>query len=1272
MLDAAGRGRTTEAAPRRAGRGGVRASASLMHVRRMATRHAELRKWLVDVAPGVGGQLAEQLISEGFESVQELVESNITESDLRELGVKMQPRKVLLKALARAERQRSPDRKAASASRTTDAPALLSPLSTRPPASRTEGPRTKRPVPPCREDDGADAHQRRRLGEDECPVTRVAEPVDTGAAANATVPAAAAEAGNLSGTGAKLKPLRDWFEQAGVLAAGCWETAGETFVGDRIPAGGWPCKSVRVVDVDDDAAISVFSVWDRIEKEELMCQTEPIIVHSRMIQERYARSNDDVALGGTAASWTRRFVGKGRKLFVLFPPEDLRCLMLPQSDTSQPIRYVNPLSPPADSRDQCWQARGSFVDMRAGSGQLLILPAGWLHFVLTIEDSAMVCLDMSNAPDLARSLQNVQRQREIDGANTSVLEILGRYESRGFCVVSMLKRFVSWCSQSCFTPIGHCQRRRAKQEAKEVAGILRTQGLSDQQTIEPMYSWLQDFAKDTISEPSVSIPTLADVTCRDNEWEQDGSVEDLHCYLSSTNVSRREEIDDRGIVVSHDEGYTDLRAKAGEFLESASDNQHARVAFFEGCRHKQLTTAFDVSSCGAIHGATNLLFSEKGAVSKMHFDTGPYSAITFHLIANPCTGNATNLAAQPTVACDREPPMQVEFDLANKVVRYEFVVMVDHCELYEIDQDFEVSRMCELADAVDHALPLCTGVASKPDSNQIFVARHARDCNGADSGRSFSDGSELAGIVVLDEPTFERTAFHPIGVVAEGLCIVRDVLCVSGVKRVPGGVQRGVFEYSVEDPSELVLNRCFPVASNLDPWGVTFCSRRQGLFICCEEVKSDQSDGHFGMLAKRAAGRERSKRPKNKDETATGQILFAKWDTQRMPSWKNDFSRPESRNFCEAHLWRPGGIAVDAMTETLFVTSYSEEILALDMSAAQEHKAIIHKGKGGSPALPRPLDVAIIGTLDLMVTVGDSIHIYHRPSDASNEFIHTKTLSGEQERDKTLVVSGPNYIAVLELIELERNVEVHSLVWDEVRRTQAFTYISRSQDTFGWPSKSHPGLEIHFRLRIIHTGDARGYGVRYVGDETIPADTELMVYAGELLTANQGFERTRKQTGHRYIFDIETRSADCSHQQKCSKCKKNTEEGEDIVCNICDMAFHPKCVGLADHRVYPKWSCPDCTAYFVSQHDGDRAAEPGKNVYKHVDPKSKGNVARFINHSCEPNVAAKRNKNRELVYYSAKEVASGDWLAINYNPDATEGKPGCLCGAANCKGWYPL
>ena len=78
-----------------------------------------------------------------------------------------------------------------------------------------------------------------------------------------------------------------------------------------------------------------------------------------------------------------------------------------------------------------------------------------------------------------------------------------------------------------------------------------------------------------------------------------------------------------------------------------------------------------------------------------------------------------------------------------------------------------------------------------------------------------------------------------------------------------------------------------------------------------------------------------------------------------------------------------------------------------------------------------------------MVTVGDSIHIYHQSSDALNDFIHVKTLSGKQERDVNLAVSGPNYISVLELIELERNVEVHSLVWDEIQRMQAFAYISR-------------------------------------------------------------------------------------------------------------------------------------------------------------------------------------------------------------------------------------
>ena len=62
----------------------------------------------------------------------------------------------------------------------------------------------------------------------------------------------------------------------------------------------------------------------------------------------------------------------------------------------------------------------------------------------------------------------------------------------------------------------------------------------------------------------------------------------------------------------------------------------ARAVFFEGFQSKLLATALDVERCGgqgeAIrHGCTSLLMQERGAVTQLHFDTGPYSAISFHL-----------------------------------------------------------------------------------------------------------------------------------------------------------------------------------------------------------------------------------------------------------------------------------------------------------------------------------------------------------------------------------------------------------------------------------------------------------------------------------------------------------------------------------------------------------------------------------------------------------------------------------------------------------------
>jgi len=178
------------------------------------------------------------------------------------------------------------------------------------------------------------------------------------------------------------------------------------------------------------------------------------------------------------------------------------------------------------------------------------------------------------------------------------------------------------------------------------------------------------------------------------------------------------------------------------------------------------------------------------------------------------------------------------------------------------------------------------------------------------------------------------------------------------------------------------------------------------------------------------------------------------------------------------------------MKSTLFVTSFSEELLALDTCAAQEHKVVIYDSED---------------------------------HETENEYhgVHVKTLQGEQERDSDLVVTGPNYIGMLELIELERNVEVSAMCWQDIQRdAEGLVYISCSQDTFGYPFNTGPIDPIKFRLRIANTGDARGHGVRYVGEETILANTEVMVYVGELLTAFQTTERDKTQTGHKNIFSF--------------------------------------------------------------------------------------------------------------------------------------------------------
>lgn len=74
-----------------------------------------------------------------------------------------------------------------------------------------------------------------------------------------------------------------------------------------------------------------------------------------------------------------------------------------------------------------------------------------------------------------------------------------------------------------------------------------------------------------------------------------------------------------------------------------------------------------------------------------------------------------------------------------------------------------------------------------------------------------------------------------------------------------------------------------------------------------------------------------------------------------------------------------------------------------------------------------------------------------------------------------------------------------------------------------------------------------------------------------------------------------------------------------------------------------------------------------------LDASSMGNLARFINHSCEPNCVAKTitlNGSKRIVMYAKRAIRVGEEITYDYK-FPTEKNPlkkvKCLCGSANCR-----
>ncbi|KAF2861076.1 hypothetical protein K470DRAFT_46180 [Piedraia hortae CBS 480.64] len=74
-----------------------------------------------------------------------------------------------------------------------------------------------------------------------------------------------------------------------------------------------------------------------------------------------------------------------------------------------------------------------------------------------------------------------------------------------------------------------------------------------------------------------------------------------------------------------------------------------------------------------------------------------------------------------------------------------------------------------------------------------------------------------------------------------------------------------------------------------------------------------------------------------------------------------------------------------------------------------------------------------------------------------------------------------------------------------------------------------------------------------------------------------------------------------------------------------------------------------------------------------IDATKKGGIARFINHSCDPNCTAKIinvGSEPRIVIYALKDIAMGQELTYDYKFEREIGSTDripCLCGSANCK-----
>lgn len=98
----------------------------------------------------------------------------------------------------------------------------------------------------------------------------------------------------------------------------------------------------------------------------------------------------------------------------------------------------------------------------------------------------------------------------------------------------------------------------------------------------------------------------------------------------------------------------------------------------------------------------------------------------------------------------------------------------------------------------------------------------------------------------------------------------------------------------------------------------------------------------------------------------------------------------------------------------------------------------------------------------------------------------------------------------------------------------------------------------------------------------------------------------------------------------------------------------------------------------ISRRETRRRSELSKftylftlDAYWTIDGAAGGSGAEYINHSCNPNLAARIVRGR-IYYFSIRPIQRGEELTIDYRFDKKVERVVCKCGAESCRGTINL